>query len=164
MPKRKNRSDSTEHERKDPSGRSPSFSITPPPSSQKYNLPKYPLEEYQNDALSLVEESQQDSLSSRSSDPFISKQGSFQDIPTPPKPVKKHKISGHASSSSNSKNAGAFPAEAKKVLVQHAMDLAYRSLPFAELSKELGISESRLKDQFKPNRSNIRKAITDMFL
>ncbi|OCF31184.1 hypothetical protein I316_07152 [Kwoniella heveanensis BCC8398] len=57
----------------------------------------------------------------------------------------------------------AFPKEAKKVLVERALDLAYKGLPYAELAQELGISESRLKDQFKPGRSNIRKAILDLY-
>ncbi|WVF65910.1 hypothetical protein IAT40_000648 [Kwoniella sp. CBS 6097] len=56
-----------------------------------------------------------------------------------------------------------FPAEVKKLLVERAMDLAYKGLPWAELAQESGISESRLKDQFKPGRSNLRKAILELY-
>ncbi|WWC99242.1 hypothetical protein V866_006138 [Kwoniella sp. B9012] len=64
---------------------------------------------------------------------------------------------------SPSKGIGAFPVEAKKVLLEKAMDLAYKGLPYSELADELGISESRLKDQFKPGRSNLRKIILDLY-
>lgn len=61
--------------------------------------------------------------------------------------------------------------------MERAMDVAYKSLPYTELSREvgrnriatipdvvqLGISESRLKDQFKVNRSNIRKQAEQLF-
>ncbi|WVR03604.1 hypothetical protein IAU60_000596 [Kwoniella sp. DSM 27419] len=77
--------------------------------------------------------------------------------PRPASSPKKTKSEGKGSTSK------AFPAEAKRVLVSKAMDLAYRGLPWSELAQELDISESRLKDQFKPGRSNIRKTVLDAF-
>ncbi|KAK4684642.1 hypothetical protein P7C73_g5528, partial [Tremellales sp. Uapishka_1] len=53
--------------------------------------------------------------------------------------------------------------EAKKILVEEAMALAYRSLDWDALSERLGLSVTKLKDQFKPFRANLRKAIEDSF-
>ncbi|WWD08965.1 hypothetical protein V865_007080 [Kwoniella europaea PYCC6329] len=40
-------------------------------------------------------------------------------------------------SASPSKGIGAFPVEAKKVLLEKAMDLAYKGLPYSELANEI---------------------------
>ncbi|WVQ93545.1 hypothetical protein IAU59_000620 [Kwoniella sp. CBS 9459] len=92
--------------------------------------------------------------------------------PSTPKKAKKEltaslsgkvKRDGEEAGGSPSKgSATPFPAEAKKVLVERAMELAYKGLPYAELARELGISEQRLKSQMKPGRSNLRKTIVDL--
>ncbi|KAK6905223.1 hypothetical protein I204_08119 [Kwoniella mangroviensis CBS 8886] len=86
---------------------------------------------------------------------------------TPTKPKIKSTTTTPTKKSQNpgspSKGIGAFPLEAKKVLLEKAMDIAYKGIPYSELAVELGISESRLKDQLKPDRSNLRKAVMDLY-
>ncbi|WWC66850.1 uncharacterized protein I206_100757 [Kwoniella pini CBS 10737] len=129
--------------------RSNSHSITPPPSSQKYNMPKYPSE---------GEDHFDNTQSSETPTPPQKKPGRHAHDLGPSTPSKEQK----KTDTTSSPGKGIFPIEAKKVLLERAVDLAYKSLPYRELAEELGISESRLKDQFKPGRHNLRKSILDI--
>ncbi|WWC85810.1 uncharacterized protein L201_000677 [Kwoniella dendrophila CBS 6074] len=149
MPKRSKTptSDGEEEEARRPFGEfTPSLSITPPPPSQikKGSIsPKTKKNKKLGNGNGNGEEESEDTHCKP---------------PTPKKPKMTTK-----ESPSPGKGAGAFPFEAKKVLLEKAMELAYKSLPYSEISEELGISESRLKDQFKPGRCNLRKVVLELY-
>ncbi|RSH81478.1 hypothetical protein EHS25_006835 [Saitozyma podzolica] len=82
--------------------------------------------------------------------------------PAPTTPTKKKASnSSSAVTPSPKRSKESFPIEAKRAIIERALDMAYKNLPWGELAKELGISESRLKDQLKPSRANLRKAVVD---
>ena len=95
---------------------------------------------------------------------------------TPPPSSKKAKTPTSSTKKSTDTGNRGLTKEAKKVVVERAMEVAAKHLPWSELAVEvcptvsfasdfdqLGIAESRLKDQFKPSRANLRKSVVDQF-
>ncbi|WWD18038.1 hypothetical protein CI109_102485 [Kwoniella shandongensis] len=53
--------------------------------------------------------------------------------------------------------------EKKAILVKKCMDTAYKTMDWAELAAETGMTKDQCKDQMKPGRSNVRKLVSELF-